>query len=39
MVDGGGIDWPRGGLEMGDDGTAGGEVDGGGEVPAVAGGW
>lgn len=31
------MDWPRGRLERGEDGLAGGEVDGGGEVPVGAG--
>lgn len=35
VVDGGGTDWARGRLERGEDGMAGGEVEGGGEVPAT----
>lgn len=34
-MDGGGTEWLRGRLERGEDRVAGGEVDGGGEVPAV----
>lgn len=37
MVDGGGMDWLRGRLERGDDGI--GEVEGGGEVPAIGACW
>lgn len=33
------MDWPTGRLERGEDGIAGGEVEGGGEVPAVGAGW
>lgn len=35
VVDGGGMDWPR--ERLGEGGIAGGEVDGGGEVPVGAG--
>lgn len=38
-MDGGGIDWPRGRLERGEDGIAGGDVERGGEVPAVGASW
>lgn len=38
-MDGGGTDWPRGREERGEDGTAGGEVEGGGEVPAAGAAW